>query len=558
MYLFKGSKAINPFIPILWDCFKRGCYNFEKFRHDIGAGLSVGVISLPLAVTFSNACHVSPESGIFATVIGGFIASFLGGTRFLITGPTAIFLLTCLELIGNFGIESLFLATLMAGIILAIAGFLRVGAVIDFIPYSVILGFMTGLSFVIFTVQIKDCLGLSFSSGADNSANQVINHWIYYWNNLSLIHWPTVIMSLFTAIPIFLLKKYSSKFPFFVLVLIASSLIVYFFQIDLLTIGKKYGDIAEVLPNPRFPLWSIQQILTLIPYALTLAFLSGINALLSSAITHEMTNKAHKPNMELIAQGFANIGSSVFGGLPVAATMTRTVTNIKAHGRTPVSGMFACVFVFLAIKFSANLIKHIPIPCLSAVLLTIAYDMIRLDRFVKYLSIPHGERIIVLTTFTLTIFVDVAVAILSGIVLASLLFMRRMGDITVIKPEILAVGPSEEIPEEITIYHIDGPFFFGAASRLKNIFEENKPNEKVAILNLKNMPMIDSTGSFVLKQFIKNCNKRKVKIILANINPLAEDFFQKVGLDKKNRYQVAKNLKEAIDKASKYLKKEKV
>lgn len=542
--------------PSIVDVMRR--YTLERFRLDALAALVLAVVNLPLGISLAVACGVNPKAGIFSVVVGGFFASLFGGTRFIISGPTTIFLLTIADITNHFGVDGVYMAGLMAGIFLMIGGLVRFHRFIDFVPYSVILGFTAGLSVVIFTTQLKDCLGFIVGvNPTDNPANQIIKHWGYYATHLHKMHWPTVLVSLMTAIPLVISKRMLNKrIPFLVLILIGVSVITYFTGLDVLTLSKKFGVIDFTWPTIQMPVVSISQVIALIPYAMTLAFLGGINSLLTVITTYEMTSKPYNSRVELLSQGAANILASLFAGLPVTATMSRTSTAIQAQAQTPLTGMMQAVFVLILALNSEKLMNFIPIPCLATIFVVAAYDMGYWKRFFKYCRMPRSESLVLLATFVLTLFSTIAVAILTGIVLAALLFIRRMSEHSYITPEIRQIpGEENELPQEISIYHIDGPFFFGASSRLKAVLDEHRPQKKITILDFDNVPFIDSTGLKILNEFIKDSNKRGVDLILTNIDHARELFTSlNLGVDPLKRYLTAPTLADALQMAKERIK----
>jgi len=552
----ENNNVILSSFPSVFDILKR--YSFDRFRQDAFAALVMAVINLPLGISLAVACGVNPKAGLFSVVVGGFFASLFGGTRFILSGPTAIFLLAIAGITNQFGMDGVYVAGLMAGFFLIIGGIVRFHRFIDFVPYSVVLGFTAGLSVIMFTTQLKDCLGFVISvDPADNPANQIIKHWGYYITHLHKVHWPTLLVSLMTAVPLIISKRVLNKrIPFLVLILASVSLISHFLGLDVMTLSKKFGTIDFTLPSFRVPVVSLSQVIALIPYAMTLAFLGGINSLLTVITTYEMTSKPYNSRIELLGQGAANILVSLFGGLPVSATMARTMTSIQAQAQTPLTGMMQAVFVLIFALNSEKLMNFIPIPCLATIFVVVAYDMGYWKRFFKYCRMPTNESLVLLVTFVLSLFSTIAVAILTGIVLAALLFIRRMSEYSYITPEIRQIpGEDNELPQEISIYHIDGPFFFGASSRLKAILDENRPQKKIAILDFDNVPFIDSTGLKILNEFIKDSNKRGIELILTNIDHARELFTSlSLGVDPSKRYLTTPTLADALQLAKERLK----
>ncbi|USO02514.1 MAG: SulP family inorganic anion transporter [Alphaproteobacteria bacterium] len=522
-------------------------YSREEAAQDIIASVTVGLIAFPLALSISTATGLPPQAGLVATIIGGILAAILGGTRFVVSGPNTIFFFTIIEAFNTVGFEGLLLATFIMGLILIGAGFAKLGFIIDYVPYSVTLGFMSGLSVVIISMVLKECLGLTQPLA---HGNLIIQSWTLYFTNF----WNTNIFSfLMSVIVITSLRYYKgSRYPVFIGAILATTLIAMIFRLPVETIGSRYADFSTIFSRARIPnLLSINLFVESLPYALTMTAVAVINSLLNATVVHDKTNTPVNPNQELIAQGAANVASACFGGLPVSATLSRTLVNIEQGAKTSLSSLFQAIFVWVLLLFSLPLLKKIPLACLNAVLLSIAFDILEPKKLWEQIKLPHGESVVCMTTFFLTIFVNNGVAILVGTMIAAFLFIHKMSHMTNVQSE----STFSDIHEGIKVYHIDGPFFFGASSRLKVLLEEDKITDKVIVFDLKNMPLIDSTGSVLLTKIIKE--NKDTEFIMINVNEEIQAFFQHIGLSKKRHYSVTNNLEEAIKIAKQIIKEKK-
>ena len=512
---------------------------------DLIPSFTVGLIAFPLAISFSTAIGIAPQAGFVATIIGGIVGSIFGGTRFIITGPNTAFFLVGIEAMTRIGPHGLFLATFLAGLFLVASGFLKLGIVLDYIPYSVILGFSSGIGIVIVSTLLKDCLGILAPL---KSGNFVLQSWFLYFKEWQHINIFAVMIS--SAVIYFMRQYRKSPYPVFVAVLIISTFIAWILGLPIETIGSRYKDFSAYFPKlQHLDILSLSSVIDALPFALTITSLSIINALLATAVVHDKTNTPVNANHELIAQGIANMSVALFSGIPVTATMSRTITNIENKAKTPMAGVFQALIVFLFLLFSVPLLKKVPFACLNAVFLSVAIDMLAFRKLWEQIKLPHGEPLVCFVTFFMTIFLDNGVAIMAGTMIASLLFIHQMSQVT----QVHSRSYASDIQEGIKIYHIDGPFFFGAASRLKIVFEEPHLKDKIIILNLKNMPLIDTTGSLILSRLIKQ--NPQTEFILTNMNKDIKEFFEKSGLSKKRHYIVTRDMDTAIAEAHKILRK---
>ncbi len=507
----------------------------ETVFKDIIAGLIVGVVAIPLAIAFGIASGVSPQQGLITAIIAGFIVSFFGGTSVQIGGPTGAFIVIIAGIIHQFGFTGLIIATTLAGIMLVIMGLLRLGDVIKFMPYPIIVGFTSGIAVVIFSTQIKDFFGLTALDGSELIVpTEFIDKWIVYFQNFSTINpWATLI-AVVTVVIGFTWQRVTKVIPGSLIAIIFCTLISLvlstYFGIELTTIGNKYPELSggSPLPKPVTPAITMTSIRLLISPAFTIAMLCAIESLLSAMVADGVIGKKHNSNTELIAQGMANIVTPFFGGIPATGAIARTMANINNGGRTPIAGIVHAVFLLLIYLFLMPLAAHIPFACLAGILVIVAYNMSEWRTFKSILKDPKADVAVLLITFTLTVVFDLTIAIQIGLLLAAILFIKRVMDtsgITVIENEIARTEDREaldveleKIHRDIEIYEIDGPFFFGIA----NIFEDlssthKKHTPKVRIIRMRKVPFIDSTGIKNLRSLCQRSKKDGVQVILSGV-----------------------------------------
>ncbi|MEI8295908.1 MAG: SulP family inorganic anion transporter [Alphaproteobacteria bacterium] len=513
------SRFAKDFTPKLITSLRQG-YSWDFLQKDAFAGLSVAIVAFPLAMALAVASGTTPDRGIATAIIGGFIIAALGGSRTQIGGPAAAFAVVIFNVIQNHGYDGLLLATFMGGIFLVIAGFARLGSIIKYVPYSVIIGFTAGLALVIFTSQLRDFFGLPI----ENLPTEFAARWQVYWHNSWNLDWQTMTVAMVSLLGIIIIRKKYPRIPVLLFVVCSSSLCVWFFQLDITTIGSKFGDIPASLPYPQIPTWSFEKIISVLPAALTIAFLAGIESLLCAVIADSMTGDHHRSNAELIGQGVANMVVPFFGGIPVTATFARTATNIKAGAQTPIAGIMHAIFVLIFMTFFAKLAGYIPLATLAAILVMVSWDMSDLNKFIRLLKSADSERIVLLATFGLTVLTDLTIAIQAGIIISSFFFVQRMSRLTRITTpddeDNQAPQPSD-LPESVKIYHVRGPIFFGAASRIKSVLDRQGKGstQEIYILNLKHMPLIDATGVHILTHFIEKCHRQGTTVIISGLNP---------------------------------------
>ena len=539
------------FHPKIFSCLKD--YNINKFYKDLTSGIIVAIIALPLSIALAIASGVTPEKGLHTAIIAGFIISLLGGSRVQIGGPTGAFMIIVLGIVSQYGLDGLIISTIMAGIIMVLMGVFKLGLMIKFIPYPITTGFTSGIALVIFSTQVKDFLGLSI----ENVPGEFLGKWETYFAHIGTINWQSLLIGAISLLIIVLWTKVNKKIPGSLIALIAATLIVYFLKLDVETIGSKFGEISSALPIPRIPAINLQTIKMLLPSAITIALLGSIESLLAAVVADGMIGGKHRSNTELIAQGIANIASGLFGGIPATGAIARTAANVKNGGRTPIAGIVHSLVLLLIMLVFMPLAKLIPLSCLAAILMVVAYNMSHWRAFKDLMGAPKSDIFVLLTTFSLTVLIDLVVAIEVGMVMASMLFMKRMSDITIVKN--LTADAGEEGEESIitdlsgdtVIYDINGPFFFGAADKFTEVIYSVQSKTKVMILKMANVPAMDATAIHALESLYRTCKIHKTKLLLAEVQEQPYHALEKAGFTLKiGEENISKKLDEAIVNAS--------
>lgn len=552
-------------VPKLFTTFKT--YNRKQFYKDISAGSIVGIVALPLAIAFGIASGVSPENGLVTAIIAGFIISALGGSRVQIGGPTGAFIIIVYGIVQKHGLEGLMIATILSGIILILMGFLKLGTLIKFIPLPIITGFTSGIAIIIFFTQINDLLGLQITA----MPSEFLKKLPLYFESISNFNMETVILSTGCILIIVLFPKITKRIPSTVLALIAGTAAAYFLNLDVETIGSRFGAISGSIPSPSLPDITYEKVYSLIGPSFTIAILAAIETLLSAVVADGMIGGRHRSNMELIANGTANLIVPLFGGIPATGAIARTVTNIKNGGRTPVAGIVHSVVLLLIMLFFGQFAGAIPMCVLAAILVIVAYNMSEWREFIAQLKMPKSDVTVLLTTFSLTILFDLTIAIEVGMILSALLFMKRMAQVTnvgIIKrefdekeiPNDLSDDnlSNEAIPEGVLIYEVNGPFFFGAASKFKEASRIVNENVKVMILRLRNVPAIDATGLNTIEDFYNDCTKTGCTLILSGIHAQPLFAAEKLGLTKKiGSENIVGDINGAVQRAAEIINSEK-
>ncbi|NOS85006.1 MAG: STAS domain-containing protein [Ignavibacteria bacterium] len=548
-------------VPKLFTTLKT--YNKNLFFSDVSSGVIVGIVALPLAIAFGIASGVSPNNGLITAVIAGFIISALGGSRVQIGGPTGAFIVIVYGIVQKYGMDGLMIATIMAGIMLVLMGFMKLGTLIKFIPLPIITGFTSGIALIIFTTQIKDLLGLNIP----NLPSEFLAKIPVYISNITAFNIDTIIVSAISLFTIIFLGKFLQKIPSTFIALILGTLVVYVFGLEVDTISTRFGQLTSSIPSIRMPEISFDIVYNLAGPAFTIAMLGAVESLLSAVVADGMIGGKHRSNMELIANGAANIVAPFFGGIPATGAIARTVTNIRNGGKTPVAGITHSVVLLLILLFFGQYAGMIPMCVLASILMVVAYNMSEWREFKAQLKMPRSDVIVLITTFLLTVIFDLTVAIEVGIVLSAMLFMRRMAAVTnigVISREFDEGLESEDIgansiqgkniPEGVLIFEIDGPFFFGAASKFKDAIRFVGKTTDVLILRLRKVPAIDSTGIATLEDFYYDCKKRSTILILSGLHAQPMFACEHAGLlDKIGEVNIRGNIDDALNRAREIL-----
>lgn len=509
------------FKPKLVDSLKN--YNRQQFSKDLMAGMIVGIVALPLAIAFAIASGVSPEKGLFTAVVAGFIISALGGSKVQIGGPTGAFIVVVYGIVQQFGVNGLIIATFMAGVMLIGMGFARLGAVIKFIPHPLIIGFTSGIALIIFSSQVKDFLGLQMGAVPADFTDK----WISYAGQISTINWTSFLIASVTVLIIQLWPKVSHKIPGSLVAILLTTAAAYFLHLPVETIGSRFGSIPSSLPSPVLPAFDLETIKKLVPAAFTIALLGGIESLLSAVVADGMIGGNHRSNMELVAQGTANIFSSLFGGIPATGAIARTATNVKNGGRTPVAGIVHALTLLLIMLFVGKWAALIPMATLAGILIVVAYNMSEWESFVSVFKGPRSDVAVLVTTFLLTVLVDLTVAIEIGMVLAVFLFMQKMikfsdvSSMTAQSDENSVDADSidnYQLPKQVEVFEITGPLFFGAAYKFKDAMRFIEKPPKILIIRMRKVPIIDATGIKTLQEVHKESTHKGTKIILSEVH----------------------------------------
>jgi len=509
------------FKPKIFDTLKN--YTRQQFGKDVMAGVIVGVVALPLAIAFAIASGVSPEKGLYTAVIAGFIISAMGGSRVQIGGPTGAFIIIVYGIVQAHGVNGLIIATFMAGVMLIIMGFARLGSVIKFIPHPLIIGFTSGIAILIFSSQVKDFLGLTMGKvPADFLAK-----WKSYFESFGTINIYAVLLAVITMVIIYLWPKVTHKIPGSLIAIFVTTAAMQLFHFPVDTIGSRFGSIPSSLPMPVIPHLNFAIIKDLIQPAFTIALLGGIESLLSAVVSDGMIGGNHKSNMELVAQGTANIFSSIFGGIPATGAIARTATNVKNGGRTPVAGIVHSITLLLIMLFVGKWATLIPMATLAGILVVISYNMSEWRSFVSVFKGPGSDVAVMVITFLLTVLVDLTVAIEIGMISAAFLFMRKMikaSDVSMLTKDMDDDGNGKDaidnfkVPKNVEVFEITGPLFFGAAYKFKDAMRFIEKRPKVLIIRMRQVPIIDATGIRVLEEVYKELNHKKTRLILSEVH----------------------------------------
>ena len=550
----------KQFEPKIFVTFKEG-YRKKDFFSDLMSGIIVGIVALPLAIAFAIASGVKPEQGIFTAIIAGFTASLFGGSRVQISGPTGAFIIIIYGIVQKYGYDGLAVATFLAGIILIFMGFLRFGSLLKYVPYPLIVGFTSGIAVIIFSSQIKDFLGIVKGDLPIGFVDKIA----YYINNSGQLNINALIIGLSTIFIILTWNKLTHKIPGALVAIIVITCITKYFNIQVETIGSRFGEVPNSLPMPRLPNITLSTLTNVFSPALTIAMLAGIESLLSAVVADGMMRTRHRSNMELIAQGFSNILSPIFLGIPSTGAIARTATNIRNGGLTPVSGLIHSLVILLILFLFAKLASLIPLPIFAGILIVISYNMSEWRSFKKILQGSKTDIIVMSLTFLLTIFIDLTAAIEVGVISSALLFIRRMTEVSqinVLNRELFDDRESEEktirydLPKEIVVFEIYGTLFFGAVEKFTDSMKSIDAKIKIFIAEISNLLFIDSTGLKALEELIGYLKKNDIEFILSGLHKQPLFALHQSGIiNQINEEYLCGNLEEAINLGKSIMKK---
>ena len=516
-------------------------YNKKTFMSDLMAGIIVGIVALPLAIAFGIASGVTPEKGIITAIVAGLVISIFGGSKVQIGGPTGAFIIIIYGIIQKYGIEGLTIATLMAGLFLVLFGLLRLGTIIKYIPYPIVVGFTSGIAVTIFTTQIKDLFGLTLPS----NPSDFIEKWGVYLQNFSTIDIWCTIIGVASVIIIAITPKFSKKIPGSLIAIILMTIVALLLKnfagvTSIETIGDRFA-ISNVLPTAKVPDMNWDTIKSLVSPAITIAILGAIESLLSATVADGVIGDHHDSNTELVAQGLANIASPLFGGIPATGAIARTMTNINNGGKTPIAGIIHAIVLLLIFLFLMPLAKYIPMACLAGVLVVVSYGMCGWRSFLMLMKNPKSDVTVLLITFFLTIIFDLTVAIEVGLIIACLLFMKRMAETTDVKVIMDEIDPNDEtdiklennehliIPKGVEVYEINGPYFFGAGNKFEEVMAAFGDRPKVRIIRMRKVPFVDSTGIHNLTNLCAMSKKEGIEVVLSGVNPKVHAVLEHAG-----------------------------
>lgn len=519
------------FIPKLLTVLQEG-YTTANLKSDLIAGLTVAIVALPLAMAIGIASEVTPQQGILTAIVAGFFISLLGGSRVQIGGPTGSFVVIIVNVIAMHGYDGLLLSMILAGMILIIAGYSRLGQLIKFIPLPVITGLTTGIAIILATSQIKDFFGLSLEKVPQDFTGK----WIAFLSVVDSISLSGLGIGMMALLTIVASTRLNSRLPRYLIALILTSLTVYFLELDVETIGSRFTDLNSNLLSPKWPEFSLNKAQEVLPIAFTIAFLAGVEALLSAVVADGMTGYKHRSNQELVAQGFANAACALFGGIPATGTLSRTATNITVGGKTPFAGIFHSLFLLLFMLLASESMRYIPMPSLGAILIFVAWQMSEIPRVVRTLRFKGTDRVLLLLTLILTVFVDMTTAIAVGVSLASMLFVGQMSrSVEISKGVKDGLGyereegyQREDLPEQVEVFTIAGPIFFGIARDLPELLKKVGEVPKVLIIRMRFVPFLDSSGAAALEEVVKQCRKEGIEVIFSALREQPKEIISRI------------------------------
>ncbi len=510
------------FTPKLPEVLRKKKYTPTFFKHDCIAALTVSVISIPLAMALAIASGVSPAQGLYTAIVAGFFVALFGGCRYQYSGPTSTFVVIVLTVLAQYGYDGLAMVMLIAGVILILAGFLKIGSyIVRYIPYPVVVGFTSGIGVLLISTQVKELLGLRM----ETVPTAFLPKWEAYFNHFNQVNGWALIVAAIAGGSIWFVKKYRPKWPVFLASVIASTLVVALFGLDVETIGKQFGDLPHFLPAPRLPEFSVSLMLQLFPTALTVALLGGVESLLSAKVVDGMSGESHHSNTELIGEGVATIACTFFGGLPTTGSLARTAANFKAGAYSPISGVMHSVFLLGFMVLFAGAARYIPLTCLAVVLTLVGWNMVNVRKISTLLHARPGDRYTFVVTLLLTIFVDLNTAISVGFMMASIIFMHRMSheiefdtDSHLPQEKIRGKYVSRELAEKgVVSFRVSGPLFFGGIEEISHFFNEMEIKPRVLILRMGQVSMVDASGANLIVELIRKFQENGGKIILCNL-----------------------------------------
>ena len=535
-------------------------YTRRQLAADLQAGVIVGVVAIPLALAFAIASGVAPEKGLVTAIVAGFLISLLGGSRVQIGGPTGAFVVIVAGIVQKHGADKLVACTLLAGAILIVLGLARFGGAIKFIPYPVVTGFTSGIAVIIFSSQVPDLLGLP----ARPLSASFLEKWAGLGSSLGEASGAAIGVSFASLALLAFWPRLTRKVPAPIVVIVAATVAVAIFEIPVETIGSRFGSVAVSIGTPRIPPMELSWFRELFSPAVTIALLAGIESLLSAVVADGMIGSRHKSNVELVGQGIANIGSALFGGMPATGAIARTATNVKNGGRTPVAGMTHAVTILVVLLVLGKYVRFIPLASLAAILVVVAYHMSEWRTFSTLLKTPRSDVLVLLTTFLLTVLVDLTVAVQAGVVLAAFLFIKRMADVTnvgMVTSEIAEAADGtmmedeggvarRRIPPGVEVYEVNGPFFFGAADKIKDVLHFVARKPKVFVLRMRNVPAIDASGIRVLDDLYESFSRQGIRFLIAGIHAQPLHALERAGrTERYGRENFVASLDEALARA---------
>ncbi|MEO7198810.1 MAG: SulP family inorganic anion transporter [Dokdonella sp.] len=520
-----SGRGWQLFVPKLVSVLREG-YSGTDLRKDLMAGLTVAIVALPLSMALAIASGAPPAVGLHTAIVAGFLISALGGSRVQIGGPTAAFIPVVFNVIATYGYDGLIVASLMAGAMLILAGLLRLGTLIKYMPQPVITGFTAGIAVSIFSSQIKDLLGLQM----DNLPAEFLARWQSYFQHFNSFSYAAAGLAFVTLASLIVLRRYRPGWPAFLIVVVLGSVAALLLQLPVETILSRFGGIPSELPMPRLPDFAWSRMHELLPSAFTIALLAGIESLLSAVVSDGMIGGRHRSNCELVAQGVATAASALVGGLPATGAIVRTATNVRAGGRTPVAGIAHAVFILLFVLVAAPLANYVPLPVMAGLLVMVAWNMSEIDRIRQLMRAPMGDRAVLIITFLLTVVFDLTLAVQVGVVMASFLFMHRMSEVVALEsdlelieedrpdtPDSLSSNQRANLPPGVEVWRVSGPLFFAVANRIDDVLRAFGKPPKVFILRMRLVPMIDASGVTGIDNLLQRCRRTRTQVIFSGL-----------------------------------------